>query len=168
MSELAVISDMLVPFLNSCLLSYFFLEIVDLTDSQPLALFPLLFKSNKSSCRAESLRGKPSNVCFLWLTRSKLHCQSKRTKLELQTFFYSRVVISGSEKYYLRIKKVALTAEAFTGGVLLGAFEKLPKVTVKHLRWSLFLIKLQAWWCATLSRRKNSGTGVFLRAFWKF
>ena len=33
----------------------------------------------------------------------------------------------------LRIKKVALTAEAFTGGVLLGAFKNFPKFTVKHL-----------------------------------
>ena len=34
----------------------------------------------------------------------------------------------------LRVKKVASKAEAFTGGVLLGAFKNFAKFTVKHLR----------------------------------
>ena len=37
----------------------------------------------------------------------------------------------------LRIKKAALTAltaETFTGGVLLGAFKNFAKFTIKHLR----------------------------------
>ena len=105
-------SGMFVPFLNKSLLSYFFLEIVDLSGSQPLVPSPLLFKLNKGSCIAESLRGKPSNFYF----------------------FYSRVVVFGSEIYCLRIKKVALTVEAFTGGVLLGVFKNFPNFTVKHLR----------------------------------
>ena len=29
------------------------------------------------------------------------------------------------------------------------------KFSVKHLCWSLFLKKLQAWWCATFSRKKT-------------
>ena len=37
----------------------------------------------------------------------------------------------------------------------------------KHLYWSLFLIKLQAWWPATLLKRV-SNTGVFLRILWNF
>ena len=45
--------------------------------------------------------------------------------------------------------------EALTGGVLQSAFNNFAKFTVKHLRWSLFLIKLQAWWCVTLSREKT-------------
>ena len=61
-----------------------------------------------------------------------------------------------------------MTAEAFTRGVLLGAFKNFTKFTVKHLCWSPFLIKLQAWWCATSSRRKNFGTGVFPVSFSKF
>ena len=36
-----------------------------------------------------------------------------------------------------------------------SAFNNFAKFTVKHLCWSLFLIMLQAWWCATLSRKKN-------------
>ena len=34
----------------------------------------------------------------------------------------------------LRIKRVALKAEAFTGGVLPGAFKNFSKFTVKQLR----------------------------------
>ena len=44
-------------------------------------------------------------------------------------FFYSRLVVFGSETFCLRIKKVALTAEAFTGGVLIGAFKSFAKFT---------------------------------------
>ena len=43
---------------------------------------------------------------------------------------------------------------ALTGGAPSIAFNNFAKFTVKHLWWSLFLIKLQAWWCATLSRKK--------------
>ena len=45
--------------------------------------------------------------------------------------------------------------EALTRGVLQSAFNNIAKFTVKHLCWSLFLIKLQAWWSATLSRKKT-------------
>ena len=44
--------------------------------------------------------------------------------------------------------------EALTGGVQQSAFNNFAKFTVKHLRQNLDLIKLQAWWCATLSRKK--------------
>ena len=40
-----------------------------------------------------------------------------------------------------------------TGGDLQSAFNTFVKFTVKHLWWSLFLIKLQVGWCATLSRK---------------
>ena len=36
------------------------------------------------------------------------------------------------------------------------ALNNIAKFTVKHLCWSLFLTKLQAWWCTALSKR-NSG-----------
>ena len=45
--------------------------------------------------------------------------------------------------------------EPLTGEVLQSAFNNFAKFTVKHLCWSLFLIKLQASRCATFSR--NSG-----------
>ena len=45
--------------------------------------------------------------------------------------------------------------EALTGGVLQSAFNNFAKFTVKHLCQSLFLIKLQTWWCATLSAKKT-------------
>ena len=48
-----------------------------------------------------------------------------------------------------------MKVEAFTGGVLQSAFNNFAKFIVKHLYWSLFLIKLQACWCATLSRKKT-------------
>ena len=51
-----------------------------------------------------------------------------------------------------------MKSEALAGGVLQGTFINFAKSTVKHLRLSLFLIKLQAWWCAALPRRKNFGT----------
>ena len=50
-----------------------------------------------------------------------------------------------------------------------GAQNNFAKFTVKHLSWSVFLMKLQAWCCTTLSER-NSGKGVVLcvfRNFWK-
>ena len=50
-----------------------------------------------------------------------------------------------------------------------GAPKNVAKFTVKHLSWSVFLIKLLAWCCTTLSER-NSGKGVVLcvfRNFWK-
>ena len=49
--------------------------------------------------------------------------------------------------------------EGFTGGVLQNAFNNFAKKfhTVKHLCWSLFLIKLLAWWCAAFSRKKTLG-----------
>ena len=52
--------------------------------------------------------------------------------------------------------------EALTGGIIQSAFNNFAKFTVEHLCWSLFLIKLQVWWCATFWRKKNSGTRVFL------
>ena len=54
----------------------------------------------------------------------------------------------------LRVKKVQLKLEALAGGVLQSAFKNFAKFAGKYLSWSLFLIKLQAWWCATLSRKK--------------
>ena len=51
-----------------------------------------------------------------------------------------------------------MKSEALSGGVLQGTFINFAKFTVKHLRLSLFLIKLHAWWCAALPRRKNFGT----------
>ena len=45
--------------------------------------------------------------------------------------------------------------EALNGGVIQSAFNNFAKFTVEHLCGSLFLIKLQAWWCATFSRKKN-------------
>ena len=48
-----------------------------------------------------------------------------------------------------------------------GASVFFAKSTVKHLNWSLFLIKLQAWWCTTLLERK-SGKSVFLCVFQNF
>ena len=45
--------------------------------------------------------------------------------------------------------------EELTRAVLQKAFNNFAKFSVKHLCWSLFLIKLQASWCATLSRRKT-------------
>ena len=50
-----------------------------------------------------------------------------------------------------------------------GAQNNFAKFTVKHLSWSVFLIKFQAWCCTTLSER-NSRKGVVLcvfRNFWK-
>ena len=51
--------------------------------------------------------------------------------------------------------------EALTAGVLQSAFNNFAKYTVKHLCWSLFLIKLQAWWCTTFSRKKTPGQMFF-------
>ena len=51
--------------------------------------------------------------------------------------------------------------EALTAGVLQSAFNNFAKYTVKHLCWSLFLIKWQAWWCTTFSRKKTPGQMFF-------
>ena len=53
------------------------------------------------------------------------------------------------------VKKVELKSEALTRGVLQKACNNFTKSTVKHLCFSLFLIKLQTWWCAALSRKKT-------------
>ena len=50
--------------------------------------------------------------------------------------------------------------QALTGRVLQSAFNNFAKFTVKHLYLSIFLIKLQAWWCATLSRKKVKENSV--------
>ena len=42
-----------------------------------------------------------------------------------------------------------------------GVLKNFSNFTRKHLCWSLFLIKLQAWWSAILLQ-KDSNTGVFL------
>ena len=51
---------------------------------------------------------------------------------------YQKAKFAGRMQIYvfrgLRVKKVALKAEAFTGGVLLGAFKNFAKFTVEHLR----------------------------------
>ena len=59
--------------------------------------------------------------------------------------------------------RMSSSKEAATIGVLLkkGVFKDLVNFTGKHLCWSLFLIKLQAWTPATLLKR-DSNTGVFL------
>ena len=51
--------------------------------------------------------------------------------------------------------KVELKLEALTGGVLQSVFNNFSKFRLKHLRRSPFLIKSQAWWCATFSRKKT-------------
>ena len=48
-----------------------------------------------------------------------------------------------------------MKSEAFTEGVLQSAFNNFPQFTVNHLCWSLFLINLQAWWCAIFSRKRT-------------
>ena len=55
--------------------------------------------------------------------------------------------------------------EALTGRVLQSAFNNFAKFTVKHLYLSIFLIKLQAWWCATLSRKKVKENSVSFPKF---
>ena len=55
--------------------------------------------------------------------------------------------------------------EALTGRVLQSAFNNFAKFTVKHLYLSIFLIKLQAWWCATLSRNKVKENSVSFPKF---
>ena len=50
--------------------------------------------------------------------------------------------------------------QALTGRVLQSAFNNFAKFTVKHLYLSIFLIKLQAWWCATLSTKKVKENSV--------
>ena len=64
---------------------------------------------------------------------------------------------SKARKFFLVsiVKKAELKLEALTEGVLQSAFNNFAKFTVKHLCWSFFLIKLQAWWCATFSREKT-------------
>ena len=56
--------------------------------------------------------------------------------------------------------------EELTRAVLQKAFNNFAKFLLKHLCWSLFLIKLQVSWCATLSRRKTL-TQVFSCKFYK-
>ena len=55
--------------------------------------------------------------------------------------------------------------QALTGRVLQSAFNNFAKFTVKHLYLSIFLIKLQAWWCATLSRKKVKENSVSFPKF---
>ena len=47
--------------------------------------------------------------------------------------------------------------EALNGEGLQSTFNNFAKFAVKHLCWKLFLIKLQAWWCATFSRKNTLG-----------
>ena len=69
----------------------------------------------------------------------------------------------------LRVQKVELKLEALTGGVLKSAFNNFARFTVKHMCWSLFLIKLQAWLCATFQEKKLWNRGfVSLVSFCKF
>ena len=58
----------------------------------------------------------------------------------------------------------AKTAEAATRGVLKRSYSEknFANFKGKHLYWSLFLKKLQAWESAALLKR-DSNTGVFLR-----
>ena len=46
-------------------------------------------------------------------------------------------------------------------------FKNFVNLTVKHLCWSLFLMKLQGW-CSVSILKRNSGAGVFLHIFWNF
>ena len=55
----------------------------------------------------------------------------------------------------LRVMKVELKLETLTRGVVQSAFDNFAKFTVKHLRWSIFLIKLLASLWASLSRKKT-------------
>ena len=48
-----------------------------------------------------------------------------------------------------------------------GVLKNFAILTGKHLCWSLFLIKLQAWRSATLLKR-DSSTGIFLWILWYF
>ena len=69
----------------------------------------------------------------------------------------------------LRVQKVELRLEALTGGVLKSAFNNFARFTVKRTCWSLFLIKLQAWLCATFQEKKLCPRGfVNLVSFCKF
>ena len=68
---------------------------------------------------------------------------------------------------FWQVWNIALKSSYRKCSIKKAALKKLAILIGKHLRWSLFLIDLQAYKPTTLLQR-DSNTGVFLWILWKF